>query len=236
MQKKALFFSFLVLFLYIPLSQSAITIDKINKVSSIIKESTTNISPQKILVVWDIDDTLANITIEDMKPYQWFRTEVNTKKKEGADQTTAEKEAISKLFSEKTIKKVELIEDASDVIENMKNLGFIIIGLTGRFPQLYKFTQENLNSLGINFSHKGLPNNFMKLSLDHPCNYESGIISSGNNDKGKSLLQFLKHEQVAFQPKVIIFIDDKMKNGISVETACKTENITCIAIHYQRKN
>ena len=93
-------------------------------------------------------------------------------------------------------------------------------------------THEQLKSLNITFfmDHNFTQKDLILYLSQNPCLYRHGIIFTGNNDKGETLLSFLK--TLNYYPKKIIFIDDKMYHIRSVEAALQNTNIEYIGIRY----
>ena len=191
-------------------------------------------NPQKTLVVFDIDGTLIDVEIDHEAPYQWFKNKIKEKVKEGLSPTEAQKKLLEELCNNKKFLVKIVEENTIQVVSNIQNQGTMLIGLTARFSALANFTKDNLTMMNIDFAQNGLTPNFIALPLDHPCIYKDGIISCGNNEKGTALISFLDHTH--YMPELILFVDDRLSNILSVEQALKEKGIRCIAIHYQKND
>jgi hypothetical protein len=113
--------------------------------------------------------------------------------------------------------------------------------LTGKFNgelDLAKWRISELNRLGIDLKKSFLyvaPFEFSDLKTmygTYPTFKEGLICANGTkNSKGEVLVEFLK--VVNFQPKKVIFVDDKVENALSVEEEMEKRNIPCQCFLYK---
>jgi len=128
--------------------------------------------------------------------------------------------------------KVELVsQDMPSFVNRLNAQKTTVVGLTSNSSGKYGIVQNEaelhlsrLKSLGYNFKDNG---NLLKGDFPQ---YVSPVIFTNKTDKGKMLLGFLK--QLSKSYKNIIFIDDRLKNLISVQNALKDRQINYIGINY----
>src|SRR5204863_9626140 len=90
------------------------------------------------------------------------------------------------------------------------------MALTTRSLFVAERTLKQLENILIYFLIPGISQDDLVLIMPHPCFYKNSILFSGNNDKGSALIHFF--EIMNYYPEKIIFIDDKMKYILSVES------------------
>ncbi|KAF3362489.1 hypothetical protein PHSC3_000962 [Chlamydiales bacterium STE3] len=85
---------------------------------------------------------------------------------------------------------------------------------------------QDLKSLGLNFSFHSQPE--IKWGIDSAAG--QGVILSGKLPKGQALVYFL--EQISWQPKTLIFIDDGLNYLKNMEQVCVEKGIKFIGFQY----
>lgn len=120
--------------------------------------------------------------------------------------------------------------DAPQIIQNIRNSGIQVLGLTARFPYEAPYTHPQLQKFGIQFDH---PYSDHEIPVDYPALYEKGILFSGTrNKKSEVLINFLKRFHLF--PKKIIFIDDKWSHVKDLESALAPFNIEFVGIRLSK--
>lgn len=139
--------------------------------------------------------------------------------------------------------KVELVNPLlKEAIDNLQARNIKVIALTnghtGKFGDIddrEDLRIQKLKELEIDFSIS-FPNlKQIKLdrknhSLDDNIIFKDGIIFTSRQKKGEILNIFLDH--LGFYPKKIIFIDNKIKNLLTVEEFCAKASIEYKGIQY----
>ena len=128
--------------------------------------------------------------------------------------------------------KVELISPGMLNFVNELDKKMTVVGFTANSSGKYGIVQNEaelhlsrLKSLGYHF----IKDNGRLLKGDFPeC--ISRVIFTNKKDKGKVLLDFL--EKLNKNYKNIIFVDDRLKNLISVQNTLKDLKINYLGIHY----
>ena len=128
--------------------------------------------------------------------------------------------------------KVELVSPGMLNFVNELDKKMTVVGFTANSSGKYGIVQNEaelhlsrLKSLGYHF----IKDNGRLLKGDFPeC--ISRVIFTNKKDKGKVLLDFLKKLNKTY--KNIIFVDDRLKNLISVQNILKDHKINYLGIHY----
>ena len=134
--------------------------------------------------------------------------------------------------------------DWPEIISQLQSIGAKTLLLTacrtGKIGEIYAedLRIKEVKDFGIDFSKswKNFPTtqftNFSISSGDGYPLFKSGILFSSFIDKGSVLKEFLKYFQL--KPKKIIFIDDALKNVLSVQKVCSELDISYIGIEYTK--
>ena len=129
--------------------------------------------------------------------------------------------------------KVELVSpDMPNFVNELNSRKMTVIGFTSNSSGRYGIIQNEselhasrLKSLGYNFIKDN--GSLFKESFPECISH---IIFTNKKDKGKVILGFLK--QLNKNYKNIVFVDDRLKNLISVQNALNDHQINYLGIHY----
>lgn len=191
-----------------------------------------NHSPDKLLVVCDIDNTL-------IKPNQflgsvaWGEHVVAQLTNKGIDSKKAHE--IEHILWE-TLQPHLMVEtidsETSQVIQEIQKRNIPIIALTARFPTESNYTCAQLQSVGIDFSQqKHLSPSQQFLPTEPSALYQDGVLfGTTKNKKSDVLFAFLDHASLS--PECVIFVDDKQYHVEDVIHACQKRGIRCIGIRF----
>ncbi|OGB84288.1 hypothetical protein A3F66_04910 [candidate division TM6 bacterium RIFCSPHIGHO2_12_FULL_32_22] len=182
-----------------------------------------------VLVVFDIDNTLA-APKKELGSDEWFNYLIAEKMKEGFDSFQALNLILPKYFyAQFNVPLILMESDAIDFLDSLKDKNIDFMSLTARSLYIADRTLDQLHNISINFSmaHKISD---CALSLAHPAIFKEGILFSGSNDKGESILAFFDANN--YHPKKVIFLDDKYKNLLAVENALLKREIQFVGIRY----
>jgi len=190
------------------------------------------INDESALIVFDIDNTLAELESE-LGSDQWFYAMVQEQIKEGVDYYEAVKNILPLYLSLQLVGALQPVEEiAPFLVKDLQRQHYKVIALTARSLSLIRRTFEQLSAIDIDFSTSGLSSEEIDLKLIFPCVHKDGIVFSSNNNKGKVLLAFLDY--VGYHPRKVIFIDDKIKNINTVREALEARDIEFVGIRYNR--
>lgn len=185
------------------------------------------------LVIFDIDNTIAEPAGTQLGSDQWFYAKIADYEKRGKPYQDAVDATVKELMELQEKLRLQPVEKQTvPFINELQKRNFTTIALTARSCTLIHRTIEQLREIDINFTNEAtFKQNFSFAAPKAAC-YKSGIIFTGANDKGEVLKAWLKHEQ--YTPKEIIFIDDKMHNLEAVGKAARDMGISFAGIRYNR--
>ncbi|MCH9611436.1 MAG: hypothetical protein SP1CHLAM42_15270 [Chlamydiales bacterium] len=187
---------------------------------------------ENTLVVTDLNHVLME-TMEPLGSDHWASYEVKKRMKETGE---TKLEVLHKMvpmwhhiLMESEFKAVE--STTAGVIRRLQQQGNLVMGLTARYIEMAYPTVSQLKSIGINLSLNVLSDLDHEIEGGYAAKYVEGVIFVGlKNDKGETLMRFLN--QLEYQPKKILFIDDKEKNLRSVSIACEKRGIPFTGLRY----
>ncbi|MCH9634074.1 MAG: hypothetical protein S4CHLAM7_08120 [Chlamydiae bacterium] len=186
---------------------------------------------EKTLIVLDLDNTLIESSTH-FGSYQWAAFLI---KQWLAETGKTLKEALNRFVPvwEKTQYqiKMQLVEAKSPQwINQLKEEGHVIVGLTGRSSYLVDQTIAELDRNQLIFSEPSFKDaNFVK-NFDKAA-YSKGTLFVGPyGHKGFVLAQFIEELKDSFNK--IIFVDDQTRYLKQVEEALKPTKIDFLGVHF----
>ncbi len=180
------------------------------------------------LVVFDIDNTILS-PAQELGTDQWFYYYWNKHIEAGIEKNEALAKVLSLWSRIQLNTEVEAIEKQTpSIIRELQNNDVKVIGLTTRHITLAYCTLGQLNALNINMKNNPLLTTNLSLDTDYPSNYIEGVLFSGGSHKGEALKTLFK--RLGFEPKKIIFINDKEK--YLHEVAAIVDEVDYIGIRY----
>lgn len=221
MCRKALLSLFLYCVCVFTLSAEIIEIDKIEEILPYVDQDT--------LVVLDIDDTLM-VTAQMLGGDCWFRHFL----KEQVSKGFSFEEALAKvlpdymLFQHRT--KVLPAENQTAAIVHQLQRKAKVIGLTTRSTELVYRTVQQLKTLDIDLNKNPLINKELQVSTDFSLFYVEGILCTQVRHKGDALKKLCDH--LAYLPKKVIFVNDKLKYVEQLEETFAPLGIPYIGFRY----
>ncbi len=228
--KKNLFFVFLSCLLYTVLLHGEIAeIKQLKELKSHLKPNT--------LIVFDCD----NVLIEPKQLLgsdQWGSYQINKYQKMGLSKEEAIKKVHFEWTSIQNITEVSAPESATpDLVKDLQQQKFAIIGLTGRAQEMATLTIHQLSTIGIDLSHTSPSQEELRFKSETTFSkdfswvtFQKGILFTSRMHKGEALFTLLK--MLDYTPKHIIVIDDKNWCLIQVEASCKEKNIPYVGLRY----
>ncbi len=210
--------------------EADITIVESNRIADIYQHLTPDEHNKDTLVVFDICNTLG-APPTDLASDQWFSALFNQGLNDGHPVDEALSAALAPYCYAQHHSWLEPIEaDTVDTVKSLQQHGITVIALTARGLYLFYRTLEQLSKIDIDFTHTSPRDPVAPYGVKNQSLYSHGIIFAGALNKGDVLKHWLK--QLRFQPKKIIFVDDKLKNIKSVANAMKTTNSSFVGIRY----
>ena len=185
---------------------------------------------QETLVVFDLDNTLIQ-TSQTLGSDQWFSKEIERNIEKGMEFNDALEMALEIYVPVQNKTSVTLVEEGiTEFIDDLKDQGNSIIALTARNHNLQEATIRQLQSVGITFNTDEFNQTSLDLKGDGTVNTLKGIVFLDGQNKGTYLLSFL--DTMNWNPKKIVFVDDKLKNVKDVEEALNKRGVDCTGIRY----
>lgn len=207
-------------------------IDEIQTIADFLHEvnqETRGQSPEDVLIIFDIDNTLA-CPPSNLGADQWFEYMVRQKQQEGHSLSDAITLVLPKYFYVHFTIPLRAVEHTTcDVVHALQQRNFNVICLTARSVQLAERTSKQLAHIGLSFSMNSVPTE-LALTLPQPALYHQGIIFCGLNTKDAGLTKFF--DRIGFYPKKIIMIDDKIKYLHAVENSVQKLGIDFVGLRY----
>lgn len=191
---------------------------------------THNVDNTSTLIVFDIDNTLI-MPPTHLGSDQWFYAEYNKNIQQGLNKKKAIEQILplNKHLQDNII--MQAIEkNTAPLIQNLQKKDFTVIALTARPTNLADISIRQLKNVGIDFSRSIPYDHPLQLNYNNEVSYQNGIIFCTGKDKGKALVTFLYY--IDYQPKKIVFVDDKLKNIHNIERAVCGQDYPFIGLHY----
>lgn len=211
-------------------------------IRTVLNELQKHSSELRVLVAFDLDETL--IEPNNDNHYggdMWLQASVNNAVEKGTNVGAAWDLVLREYFKiqmdpDFSFKLVEG-DETKQVVTAIQKLADKTIGLTARSFPIEDATIDRVEKVGISFVESGkfdaLPTQ-EKVFMFHgvPGGFKHGIFFAGTGDKGESLMVLL--ETCDYQPDVVVFVDDKLKNLQAVEKFVEAAGMEFIGILYTR--
>ncbi len=208
-----------------------ITTKNIRDVQTLIDEKKKDIAAQDILVVFDFDNTLMAMN-QDLGSDQWYGWQSKAigdgnKKEMMANSKSELFQLHYKFFA---LGDMHLVEKSiADVVKKIQEQKIKSFVMTSRGSDYRNDTESELDRGGLSFKDSaigpvgGYVSTFLPEGTDlkREISYQDGILMGSGQDKGLLLQYILKKTQSQF--KLILFVDDTLKNIENVERAYKED-------------
>ncbi len=182
------------------------------------------------LVILDIDNTLI-MPKQTLGSDQWFRYRLEYYRKLGKSYPEALECALPEWEAVQNITSVQVVEETiPEVIAYLQKEKIRVIGLTTRGLALATRTVYQLGSVGIDLSVTAPTKEEIPLLNPHVILFRKGILFTAGTHKGKGLQKLLA--KLDFQPKSIVFINDKRGNLRQLEEGVDELAIPFIGLRY----
>ncbi len=211
----------------------------IDKMAAVVSEKKALVGADNILVVYDFDNTLMAMD-QDIGSDQWYNWQselIRNKKMKFAVATTRGGlfDVHYKIFA---LGKMHVVESQIPrVVKEIQQMKIKSIILTSRGSVLRNDVETELGDADMEFKSSafgpsgGYPSTFLPEGIENAreISYMDGILMGSGQNKGKILKSVLKKAQAQF--KVIIFLDDTLKNIENMENELKNE-VELYTFHY----
>jgi len=201
-----------------------------NQIADVINYLDPSIAPKDVVIVFDIDNTIAEPTNQMSSP-QWFSAMIRKKMKIAGITKTEAVDALLPLYS--AVMEYTQMQPVENITVNfirlLQNAGYKVMSLTARSPQtLAKRTLTQLRDLNIDFTKSKLYRKNIKFS--DGVQYIDNIIFADGGNKGELLFEFF--EKIKYQPKLVVFVDDKDYNCYNIEGTLQQHGINHVCLRY----
>lgn len=171
------------------------------------------IGPERVLVVFDIDNTLLAME-QDLGSDQWFYWQKDLAVDDpcSAMLVSDRIEVQGALFHASAMRLTQ--PDAAQQVRRLQDAGLRVIALTSRSPDFRLQTFRELRRNGISFwpsalpPQRGFPEPFVPTGGTRYSHYEDGVFLTAGQHKG-DMLKALLEKTDNDQPAVIVLTDDK---------------------------
>lgn len=183
-----------------------------------------------VVVVFDLDNTVME-PVHDHGSDQWFSAMIKCGMQYGFDLGQSVDKILPVYFDLQSRIQVKPVEvDVLPLIQFLQENGIPVIALTARSLPLMDRTIQLLTSIGVDFSKTSISSKEHAFTLHHEAHFKAGIMFCGKNDKGETLRELFR--ATLFQPKKIVFADDKESCLVSVEKMAQELQVAFIGIRY----
>lgn len=183
------------------------------------------------LLLLDIDDTLLS-PCQMLGGDQWFRHRLEKHLEEHMNFTKALELAVAEWVAVRHMTQMELVEEGINTsLKRLQKRGFFVMGLTAQGCALSHRTVEHLRHHDIDLSIASpLTTPYYYEDQDQGILFRKGILFTSGTPKGRALIHLLEH--FSWQPKKIVFVDDRESNLVDVEQAALDKTIDFIGLRY----
>jgi hypothetical protein len=179
--------------------------------------------PDRVLVVFDIDNTLLAME-QDLGSDQWYEWQKRRAEEDPCDaRLVTDRLAVQgALYFASAMRLTQ--PDAAAQVRRLQDAGLPVIALTSRGVDFRLPTFRELRRNGFDFRRSALgpghgwPDDFLPGDGARPVRYEDGVFLTTGQHKGDMLQDLLRRTGSAL-PRVVVMADDKQANlGAVTET------------------
>jgi hypothetical protein len=194
-----------------------------------IEEAIQHIKPDT-LVVLDIDNTVLRPS-QMLGSDMWFSYYLENLQKSGLDKKDALRASVELLNKIYEVTEVQLIDEKTpEIIQELQAKNCIVIALTARGHEVDECTVKQLLSVGIDLQKNAPVNNDFYVHNLPEVKWYKGVLFAHGQSKAKVLHAFL--EQIQYEPKQILCIDDKQPHLAELELHLATLKIPFLGLRY----
>jgi len=194
------------------------------------KEINSYLVPGTVIIL-DIDDTLL-VPVQMLGCDEWFQRRLFYHQQAGFNTSESLEKSLAEWEAVRHLTKMTIVEPGTEkVVHKLQEQGYAVMGLTTQGLALATRTKQHLIENHIDLTQSTPSRDDYYLVIDgHGVLFRSGIFFTSGAHKGKAL--FTLFEKLAYQPKRILFINDKHAHLVSVEETAKEEGIEFIGLRY----
>ncbi len=182
------------------------------------------------LVIYDLDHTLIHL-VQTFGNDHWFQHRYESYKKSGLSKEEAIKKTLFEWESVQRLSEVKLVESyIKEQIAKLQAQNRHVMGLTTRGLGMVERSLDQLKTLGVHLEKTAPSAQDVYILNPWGTLYRDGVYFTAASHKGKGLFQLL--ESVGFQPKKILFVNDKKDHLEQIEEICLERKIPFTGLRY----
>ena len=209
------------------------------RIQQLVSEKKAQVGTENLLVVYDFDNTLMAMN-QDIGSDQWYnwQSELLRDKKTKDSVAATRGELFDLHYKISALGKMHVVEAAiPPIVKAIQQMKIKSIVLTSRGPILRSDVESEMSEVALDFKSSafgpegGYASTFLPEGLDkaREISFMDGIVMGSGQHKGKILSSVLKKTGAKF--KVIIFVDDTLKNIENMEETFKQE-VELVTFYY----
>lgn len=211
-------------------------------IEQLVSDKKAQVGSENLLVVYDFDNTLMAMN-QDIGSDQWYnwQSELLRDKKSKDAVAATRGELFDVHYKISALGKMHLVESAIPaIVKAIQQMKIKSIVLTSRGSVLRSDIESELADAELEFKSSafgpegGYASTFLPEGLDkaREISFMDGIVMGSGQHKGKILSSVLKKAGAKF--KVIIFVDDTLKNIENMEETFKHE-VDLVTFYYSHE-
>ncbi len=182
------------------------------------------------LIIYDLDNTLIE-PVQLLGSDQWFYYRLNQLIEKLSDKEKALRKALSEWIAAQTVSKIKIVEEGTaEMIASQQAEGVKLMGLTTRDGLMAHCTLLQLEDLGIDLAKGTFQKENLYFDSEKTNFFTGGVLFTSGSHKGRALRKFLA--LVGYEPKRVLFINDKYQNLKEVADVCYEEGIEFLGLRY----
>ena len=189
------------------------------------------------LLIYDLDNTVYE-PVGNYGSDQWFFYLNSVYQRNGFSAEDSEEKALELWNRTQYLIKVKPVESSTpQLIREQQSQGIKVIAMTARTQETADITLGQLRSIGVSFEHSSIYDNTLQIKqnsndwLRSDVMLHRGVLFVGEkNAKGAVLLLML--EKLKYRPKNVVFVDDRLRHIIGVETALESIGVPYKGFRY----
>ncbi len=201
------------------------------------QESAKILGPERVLVVFDIDNTLMAME-QGLGSDQWYDWQSNLQRVDPCDaRLVSDLLAVQgALYFISAMRPTQA--DAAQLVQRLQDDGLKVIALTSRGPDFRLATFRELRRNGYSFyasaigPGRGYPDVFIPAGGSRVARYEEGVFMTAGQHKGNMLRALLIKTDTPW-PAVVVIVDDEERK---LRDVLETFEGTGTAVHAWRYN
>ncbi len=186
---------------------------------------------EETLVILDIDDTVL-IHAQMLGCDEWFLYRNKMRQNEGMSFSEALEKTVAEYDAIHYLTQMEIVEPGTEaIIDALQKKGYTVMGLTTRGLGLATRTVHQLKEKGIDLTRTcpGTEEAYFQIK-GHGVIYRKGVLLTSGTHKGEALFRLC--ERIGYEPKRIVFLNDKSTHIKEIEDYAKQRNIPFLGLRY----